>query len=76
MTYIVLLNFTNMLTKPLLLNRLPSDGLALTIQDSYVNHDIIKIKSVDFFDDPAKTIVDLLNGRDVSIIERNPQLLC
>ena len=65
-----------MLTKHLLLNRLPSDGLALTIQDSYVNRDIIKTKSVDFFDYPAKTIVDLLNGRDVSIIELNPQLLC
>jgi len=65
-----------MLTKHLLLNRLPSDGLALTIHDNYVNRDIIKIKSVDFFDYPAKTIVDLLHGRDVSIFEINPKLLC
>nr|AAM15454.1 putative replication protein A1 [Arabidopsis thaliana] len=49
----------------LFVKSLPSDGLALTIQDSYVNRDIIKTKSVDFFDYPAKTIVDLLNGRDV-----------
>ncbi|KAL9308539.1 hypothetical protein AtNW77_Chr1g0041571 [Arabidopsis thaliana] len=45
--------------------RLPSDGLALTIQDNYVNRDIIKVKSDNLFDYPAKTIVDLLAGKEV-----------
>jgi len=68
MIYIVLFKFTNMLTSQMLIYRLPSDGLALTIQDNYVNRDIIKIKSVDSFYYPAKTIVDLFHGRDVSYI--------
>jgi len=56
--------------------RLPSDGLALTIQDNYVNRDIIKVKSDNFFDYHAKTIVDLLVGKEVSIFPLIPKLLC
>jgi len=65
-----------MLTRQMLICRLPSDGLALTIQDNYVNRDIIKVKSDNFFDYPAKTIVNLLHGRDVSIFSVIPKLLC
>jgi len=76
MTFIVLFKITNMLTRQMLICRLPSDGLALTIQDNYVNRDIIKVKSDNFFDYPAKTIVNLLHGRDVSIFSVIPKLLC
>jgi len=45
MTFFVLFKFTYMLNRQMWICRLPSDGLALTIQDNYVNRDIIKVKS-------------------------------
>jgi len=48
MTFFVLFKFTNMLTRQKLICRLPSDGLALTIQDNYVNRDIIKLNQIIF----------------------------
>ena len=73
MTFFVLFKIINILNRQMWICRLPSDGLALTIQDNYVNRDIIKVKSDNLFDYPAKTIVDLLHGRDVSIFSLIPK---